>query len=122
LLILTRKLGEVINIGHEIKIRVLSIKGRQVRIGIEAPKNLEVHRQEVYERIVEENLQAAKNLEEGVSLAQAKKVSGLDHESVDSESNKPNEDVATADESEIDSSLTKTTKITLPKLLDKEEQ
>lgn len=51
MLILTRKTGEVIRIGDDIQIRVLSIKGYQVRIGIDAPRTLEVHREEIYNRI-----------------------------------------------------------------------
>ena len=53
MLILTRKLGESINIGEEIKVSVLGINGRQVRIGIEAPQNVVVHREEIYVKIQE---------------------------------------------------------------------
>ena len=59
MLILTRKLGESINIGEEIKISVLGINGRQVRIGIEAPMNIVVHREEIYVKIQEENRKAS---------------------------------------------------------------
>lgn len=59
MLILTRKLGESINIGDNIKISVLGIHGRQVRIGIEAPLNVVVHREEIYVRIQEENRKAS---------------------------------------------------------------
>jgi len=59
LLVLTRKVGESIAIGHEIKIVVLEIKGRQVKIGIEAPAHVPVHRMEVYRKIQEENIRAA---------------------------------------------------------------
>lgn len=62
MLILTRKLGESINIGEEIKISVLGIHGRQVRIGIEAPMNVVVHREEIYMKIQEENRKASKSL------------------------------------------------------------
>lgn len=55
MLILTRKLGESITIGDEIKIQVLDIKGKQVRLGIQAPSNYPIHREEVYLRILEEN-------------------------------------------------------------------
>ncbi len=55
MLILTRKIGESINIGTDIKITVVSIDGSQVRIGIDAPKDVIVHREEVYKRIMEEN-------------------------------------------------------------------
>ncbi len=59
MLILTRKVGESINIGDNIKIQVVEIKGKQVRLGIEAPSDLKIHREEVYLRIQEENKLAA---------------------------------------------------------------
>jgi carbon storage regulator len=59
MLILTRKLGESIVIGNDIKITFLDMKGKQLRIGIEAPKGISVHRGEVYSAIQEQNLQAA---------------------------------------------------------------
>ncbi|MBE0557806.1 MAG: carbon storage regulator CsrA [Proteobacteria bacterium] len=59
MLILTRRLGESIQIGDDIRITFLDIKGKQIRIGIEAPKDVMVHRDEVYRMIQEQNLQAA---------------------------------------------------------------
>ena len=59
MLILTRKSGESITIGDEIKIQVIEIKGKQVRLGIDAPKKFAIHREEVYIRIQEENRRAA---------------------------------------------------------------
>jgi carbon storage regulator len=59
LLILTRKLGESINIGDNIKVTVLGIYGKQVRLGIDAPLKVVVHREEVYVRIQNENRKAA---------------------------------------------------------------
>lgn len=59
MLILARKTGDAIAIGDAITIRVLEIKGGQVKIGVEAPADVAVHRQEVYQRIVEENKRAA---------------------------------------------------------------
>ena len=59
MLILTRKIGECITIGDQIKVYVVGIKGKQVRLGIEAPTNEKVHRKEIYERIAEENRLAA---------------------------------------------------------------
>ncbi len=59
MLILTRKIGESIVIGDRIKIYVVEIKGQQVRLGIEAPIDTPVYRQEVYEKIAEENRLAA---------------------------------------------------------------
>ena len=59
MLILTRKLGESIRIGDNIKITVSDIKGKQIRIGIEAPGDVTVHREEVYQMIKEQNILAA---------------------------------------------------------------
>ena len=59
MLILTRKIGESVTIGDKIKVYVIEIKGRQVRLGIEAPSDTMVHREEIYQRIVEENRLAA---------------------------------------------------------------
>ena len=59
MLILTRNAGESITIGDDIKIQVIEIKGKQVRLGIEAPKKYSIHREEVYIRIHEENKLAA---------------------------------------------------------------
>ena len=59
MLILTRKSGEVIRIGDDISISVIEIRGNQVRLGITAPKEIAVHRKEVYEAIKRENRQAA---------------------------------------------------------------
>jgi len=59
MLILTRKLGQSVTIGDDIKITVLEIHGRQVRLGITAPQRVMVHREEIYQRIQEENKKAA---------------------------------------------------------------
>lgn len=59
MLVLTRKVGESIVIGDEIRLVVLEIKGRQVKLGIEAPAHVAVHRLEVYQKIQEENIRAA---------------------------------------------------------------
>ncbi|MFV1951923.1 MAG: carbon storage regulator CsrA [Nitrospinota bacterium] len=59
MLILTRKSGESVTIGDDIKITVIEIRGKQVRLGIEAPAELIVHREEIYKRIQEENRLAA---------------------------------------------------------------
>ena len=54
MLILTRRTNETLMIGDDIKITVLNVKGNQVRIGIDAPNNIAVHREEIYERIQNE--------------------------------------------------------------------
>ncbi len=59
MLVLTRKLGESIAIDDHIKIMVVQIKGKQVRLGIQAPKETKIHRQEVYEAIQYSNKEAA---------------------------------------------------------------
>ena len=72
MLILTRKLGERITIGDNIVITLLEIAGSQVKLGIEAPKGISIHRQEIYERIRQQNLRAsevtASDLSEADSL------------------------------------------------------
>ena len=61
MLVLTRKPGESIRIGENVVIKVLDAGGGQVKIGIEAPKEMTIHREEIYERIKSENLAAAEN-------------------------------------------------------------
>ena len=54
MLILTRRVGETVMIGNEVTVTVLGVKGNQVRIGVNAPKDVAVHREEIYERIKRE--------------------------------------------------------------------
>ena len=59
MLVLSRKLDESIRIGDEISVKVLGVSGQQVRLGIDAPREMSVHRDEVYRRIQEERTRAA---------------------------------------------------------------
>jgi len=59
MLVLTRKAGEGIIIGDDVTIKIIEMKGGSVRIGIDAPKKRKIYRQEVYDRIIEENKAAA---------------------------------------------------------------
>ena len=69
MLVLTRKVGDVIAIGDNIKIIVMSIKGKQVRLGIEADKSTVVHREEIYQKIKQEKAQASKSSADATSQA-----------------------------------------------------
>jgi len=78
MLILTRKIGESITIGEDIKITVLGIHGRQVRLGVIAPPKVVVHREEIFKKIQEENKKAAEAKKTDVAkiakeIGQAKK-------------------------------------------------
>ena len=69
MLALSRKLGESIVIGKDIKVSILEIKGDQVKIGIDAPKNVTIYREEIFKQIEEENKEAMKhnNVKESLS-------------------------------------------------------
>ncbi len=82
MLVLTRKIGESIQIGDDIRMTVLSINGQNVKVGVNAPKAVTIHREEIYEKIVEENKRAA-----STSLQDAKKLiqlGGLSNDSAHS--------------------------------------
>ncbi|HET6724400.1 MAG TPA: carbon storage regulator CsrA [Gammaproteobacteria bacterium] len=57
MLILTRRIGETVMIGDEVSITVLGVKGNQVRLGVNAPREVAVHREEIYSRIKNEQIQ-----------------------------------------------------------------
>lgn len=59
MLILTRRVGESLMIGDNVNVTVLGVKGNQVRIGVNAPKDVAVHREEIYQRIQQEKAQRA---------------------------------------------------------------
>ena len=62
MLVLTRKVGEQINIGDEIVVRVIEVNRGNVKIGIDAPASVSIYRQEVYEKIQEQNVQASRGI------------------------------------------------------------
>lgn len=72
MLVLTRKVGEGIAIGDDVKIIVMQIKGKQVRLGIKASSNTAVHREEIYQKIQDENRAASQSDQH--SLAQASEI------------------------------------------------
>jgi carbon storage regulator len=67
MLVLTRKLGESITIGEHIRVTVIAVKGTQVKLGIEAPADTKVHREEIYTKIIEENQKAAATSQQDLS-------------------------------------------------------
>ena len=54
MLILTRRMGETLMIGNDVTVTILAVKGNQVRLGVSAPKDVAVHREEIYERVQKE--------------------------------------------------------------------
>jgi len=72
MLILTRKPEEVIRLGDNITVKVLSIKNGQVKLGIEAPKELRVYRAEIYEQVQRQNAEAAKAQKSAAAKAAAR--------------------------------------------------
>ena len=62
MLVLTRKIGETIVIDDDVRITVVQIKGKQVRIGVDAPKETKIHREEIYQAIQDENRAAMKSI------------------------------------------------------------
>jgi carbon storage regulator len=66
MLVLTRKLGESIRIGDTITVKIVDLDGRHVKLGIEAPKNIAVNREEIYEKIQRENKAASIAKDQGL--------------------------------------------------------
>jgi carbon storage regulator len=64
MLVLTRRPGESIIIGDNIVITIIEIKGGQVRVGVDAPRSIDVYREEIYEQVRQENLAAIANVDE----------------------------------------------------------
>jgi carbon storage regulator len=62
MLILTRKAGESLYIGDQVKVTIMELKGNQVRVGIDAPSTMKIYREEIYRQILEENQQAAQGM------------------------------------------------------------
>lgn len=67
MLILTRRVGETLMVGDDVTVTVLGVKGNQVRIGVNAPKDVAVHREEIYDRIRKENETGTARANNGVS-------------------------------------------------------
>ena len=67
MLILTRRVGETLMIGDAITVTVLGVKGNQVRLGVNAPKDVPVHREEIYERILQERRSESTQSSNGTS-------------------------------------------------------
>jgi carbon storage regulator len=73
MLVLTRKVGESIAIDDHIKIIVVQVKGKQVRLGVEAPRETKIHREEIYTAIQEQNQKAANAPEKLITVASSLK-------------------------------------------------
>ena len=83
MLILTRKQGESVAIGDDIQVTVVEIQGKQVKLGVKAPREIAVHRQEIYEKIQEENIRAAQISQDDLDRLKDAMVGDLDQQERD---------------------------------------
>ncbi|HBR01184.1 MAG TPA: carbon storage regulator [Ruminiclostridium sp.] len=72
MLVLTRKKGQALVIGNDIELTIIDIQGDQVRLGIDAPRSVTIHRKEIYEEIKNENLSAAAGKEIDIKVLNQK--------------------------------------------------
>jgi len=71
MLVLTRKVGESITIGNNIKVTIINIRGKQVRVGIQASADTSIHREEIFQKIKHENTSASKTTKQSLDKVQA---------------------------------------------------
>lgn len=82
MLILTRRVGETLMVGDDVSVTVLGVKGNQVRIGVNAPKEVSVHREEIYQRIQREKLGKLAHLEAAMQSGQLPPFGTTPHDTV----------------------------------------
>jgi carbon storage regulator len=115
MLVLTRKKSESIVIGNNIRIHIVDIRGEKVRIGIEAPKDVSVFRDEIYEEIIKQNIEAAKV---STSVLDKANIKLLTLKPVDDKADNKNEANDFPEEEETDVNLPKSKDITAGKKAD----
>ncbi|SES71700.1 carbon storage regulator [Salinibacillus kushneri] len=72
MLVLTRKAGESIQIGDDVEVKIVGVDGDQIKLGIDAPKDVDIHRQEIYQMIQEENKAASRITKSAIDLLSGK--------------------------------------------------